>query len=486
MRPVAFALRTGVTVSSLTLCAALLAPYSSVGPAATATEGGPSGCRRTLVVVAHPDDDLFFVNPDVMSTIRAGCFVSAVYLTAGDGDEEVPAEARNYILNRENGVRTAYAEMAGAHSAWKQEDVRADGRSIRSFRLANQGRGRDVRLTFLGLHDGRPQGSEPDSILHLFDGRRKAITALQGGGSYTEEQLLSVLVSLIRQSRAENVLTLDPDVASFAKGTDGRVDHSDHGITARYAREAAYRTGTPVVPYLGYTAARLPRNLTPAETVEKERFTRWYMAQSQCPRERVCPAMKIYEARLSKTYRRWVERRYQRIHRSPRPGEIMGDVGRTTRYSGSSPEQCLAAPNGSRATGEARIASCDGSAGQKWDAGPDGSLRSRLDPAYCLTMAGSLLRLQACRLFEPKQTWRRVPWISATWKRAAWKLAGAGNLCLYQNDRSLPPRNQDVDRSPRLELVSCDGPARPGLYWRWAPEPLPPRRAQGVPWSRPA
>ncbi|MEU6895583.1 PIG-L family deacetylase [Streptomyces sp. NPDC046557] len=471
----AIAVRTRVTVSSLILCAALLASCSPIGPSGlAATAVGSSGCRRTLVVVAHPDDDLFFVNPDVMSTIRAGCFVSAVYLTAGDGDEEVPAEARNYIMNRENGVRRAYSEMAGSDHAWKQDDVHADGRSIRSFRLANPERGRDVRLTFLGLYDGRPRGSEPDSLLHLFDGRRKAITPLRGGRSYTEEQLLSLLVSLIRQSRAENVLTLDPDVASFAKGTDGRVDHSDHGITARYARQAAYRTGTRVVPYLGYTVARLPRNLTPTETTEKERFTRWYMAQSQCARERVCPAMKIYEATLSKTYRRWVERRYRRTHRDPRAGEIMGDVGRTTRSSGSSPEQCLAAPNGTWRTGEVRILGCDGSAGQKWDAGPDGTIRSRLDPAHCLTAAGSLLRLQACRVFEPKQAWQRVPWISATWKRAAWKLAGAGNMCLYQNDRSLPRWNRDTDRSPRLELVSCDGPARPGLYWRWAPGPPPP------------
>ncbi|MER0443397.1 PIG-L family deacetylase [Streptomyces sp. Edi4] len=416
--------------------------------------------------MAHPDDDLFFVNPDVMSTIRAGCFVSTVYLTAGDGDEEVPAEARNYVMNRENGVRRAYAEMAGGAPAWRQDDVHAGGRTVRSFRLAHQERRGDVRLTFLGLHDGRPQGGEPDSLLHLFDRRRKTITSLRGTESYTEEQLVSVLVSLIRQSRAGNVLTLDPDVASFGTGTDSRVDHSDHGITARYAREAAYRTGTPVISYLGYPMARLHRNLTQAETAEKERLTRWYMAQSQCPRERVCPARKIYEATLSKTYRHWVERRYRRTHRNPGPGEIMGDVGRTTRYSADSPEQCLAAPNDPRRTGEVRILSCDGSAGQKWDAGPDRTLRSRLDPAYCLTAAGNLPRLQACRIFESAQMWQWVPWKSPTWKRAAWKLVGAGNMCLYQNDRLLPSPNRDTDRSPRLELVSCDGPARPGLYWR--------------------
>jgi len=39
------------------------------------SRGGP--CRRTLVVVAHPDDDLFFTNPRVADTVQHGCRVTA-------------------------------------------------------------------------------------------------------------------------------------------------------------------------------------------------------------------------------------------------------------------------------------------------------------------------------------------------------------------------------------------------------------------------
>ncbi|GLX41753.1 lipoprotein [Streptomyces roseochromogenus] len=454
---------------ALALCtAASAAPHPT---AARVAADGPSACRRTLVVVAHPDDDLLFVNPDVMTAIAGNCFVSTVYLTAGDGDEEVPQEAKNYVLNRENGVRKAYAEMAGVPDHWTADTVRADGRGIRSFRLADGVRGKDVRLTFLGLYDGKPKGGEPQSLLRLFKADRKAITPVQGGMSYTEEQLVSVLADLIRQARADTVLTLDPDVASFATGTDGHVDHSDHAITARYAREAAYRTGTHPYYYRGYTVAPLSRNLTPAETLWKERITRWYLATSQCPREHVCAPAKDAKAALGRTFRSWVERRYQRTHRDPRPGEILAELGRTTRRSGDTAEQCLTTPARSWNREPVRLHACDGSTGQKWNTAADHTVRPRLNPKYCLTAADTSARLSPCRPSDTNQSWRALPWSAPHWKRTAWRLSGAKNSCLYQNDRHLPRWNSDTDQSPRLELVNCTGPPLPGLYWRSSPPP---------------
>jgi hypothetical protein len=40
--------------------------------------------QRSLDVVAHEDDDLLFMNPDIQHDIRAGVCVTTVFLTAGD------------------------------------------------------------------------------------------------------------------------------------------------------------------------------------------------------------------------------------------------------------------------------------------------------------------------------------------------------------------------------------------------------------------
>ncbi|MQS39422.1 hypothetical protein FFZ77_28715, partial [Streptomyces katsurahamanus] len=89
--------------------------------------------------------------------------------------------------------RAAYAEMAEAANRWERADVRADGVRVRSYRLADDARDTDVRLTFLDLHDGLPRGQEPDSLLRLFDGNRKSIEPFQSTGSYTEDRLLAVV-----------------------------------------------------------------------------------------------------------------------------------------------------------------------------------------------------------------------------------------------------------------------------------------------------
>ncbi|RKT04113.1 ricin-type beta-trefoil lectin protein [Streptomyces sp. 3211.6] len=438
---------------------------------ASRPEGGPSHrqtvCRRTLAGVAHPDDDLFFINPDIMETIRAGCFVTTVYLTAGDAGEEVPQELKNYVTNRENGVRKAYAEMAGAENKWTLDEVRVDGRSIRSFRLAGRGNGADVRLTFMGLHDGRPHGRAPESLLRLFSGEKKAITPDLDGQSYSEEQLLSALSSLARLGGAERILTMDPDNASFGLGMDGRADHGDHGITARYFRQVAYRTGLPLTPYLGYIMAPLKRNLAPAQEARKENIIRWYIAQARCPRESVCASRGLHKGILSVDYRRWTQRQYTRRHRAPQQGEIMGDIGRTTMFGSRLPEQCLDVKDGSWSAGLVQIAGCNGSDAQKWDAENDGTIRTRLNKNYCLTAAGRDVKVEACKGSRAEQKWQRVPWKSTTWKRAAWKIAGDGNRCLYQNDRLLPRWNTDERKSPRLALASCGGPVQPELYWQW-------------------
>ncbi|WKV76640.1 hypothetical protein HBB06_00020 [Streptomyces sp. SNU607] len=441
----------------------------TAGPGRPTTQStDPRQCRRTLVGVAHPDDDLFFMNPEIRKTIRAGCPVDTVYLTAGDDGKTNRVKALEYVDRREYGVRAAYAEMAEVANRWEQADVRADGLHIRSYRLADKARDADVRLTFLDLHDGGPHGQQANSLLRLFNGSRKNIRPFQGTHSYTEDRLLTVLTELVRLSSATRILTMDHDAASFAFGLNGKVDHSDHGVGARYFRRAGYALGVPVSSYLGYTMSPLKANLPPGESSEKEQVARWYLANRKCRANGTCATVNPFTGRLQKDWRLWIHRQYEQHQPAPRAGEILGDISRTTYVTGRGPAQCLHAAAGRPNARAVSIRSCDGSGSQKWDMDHDGTIRLRNDRGYCLTALAHRAGLTQCEPGLPNQQWHRAPWRSTTWKRDAWQISASGNRCLYQDDRSLPARRDDRNRqSPELTLSDCGTQPRPELYWRW-------------------
>ncbi|ANW21419.1 PIG-L family deacetylase [Streptomyces clavuligerus] len=442
----------------------LSAPPRSGTPAARESPG----CHRTLVAVAHPDDDLFFLNPRIRDTIRAGCPVDTVFLTAGDGGKKDPTAAREYVDRRQYGVRAAYAEMAEAANRWDRDDVPAGGVTVRSYRLADQARNTDVRLTFLDLHDGLPEGQQPNSMRRLLTGETREIEAFQGGARYTEQRLLDTVSDLARLARADRILTLDHDNASFAFGLGGGVDHADHGTGARYVRRVGYALGIPVTAYLGYTMSPLAPNLTPGQVAEKDEVARWYLANRTCHANGTCASVAPYRGTLRKDWSLWVHRQYEVVHRAPRPGELLGDIGRTTHAAGRDPARCLDPGGTPPAAGPVRLRRCAGSPAQRWDIGGDGTIRPRADRSRCLTALGPSAGLEPCATGRAEQRWTREPWPDTTWKRTAWRIAGAGNRCLYQDDRQFPAHWADRDRQdPGLTLADCGGPPRPELYWRW-------------------
>jgi LmbE family N-acetylglucosaminyl deacetylase len=68
-----------------------------------------------LNVVAHPDDDLLFLSPDLLDALRSGDDVRTVYLTAGDA-----GRAQEYWRGRTLGVGAAYATLLGVPDAWRE------------------------------------------------------------------------------------------------------------------------------------------------------------------------------------------------------------------------------------------------------------------------------------------------------------------------------------------------------------------------------
>ena len=86
-------------------------------------------CRGGLhrLVVAHPDDDLFFQNPDIRTDIVARKCVHTVYVTSGDA-----GAGAQYSRNREKGVQAAYAKMAGVANLWLPVPLKVGSQTITS------------------------------------------------------------------------------------------------------------------------------------------------------------------------------------------------------------------------------------------------------------------------------------------------------------------------------------------------------------------
>ncbi|MDG4536889.1 PIG-L family deacetylase [Streptomyces sp. AV19] len=106
---------------------------AGTGPAARAkmaADNGGTGGAVTMQVVAHPDDDLDFMNPDVRQSIDANHRVVTVYVTSGEanGINGVPGEKKprpdfaGYAGSRQQGLRQAYALMATGKplAKWKR------------------------------------------------------------------------------------------------------------------------------------------------------------------------------------------------------------------------------------------------------------------------------------------------------------------------------------------------------------------------------
>lgn len=137
-----------------------------------------------LQIVAHPDDDLFFMNPDLSRSISTGIKVTTVYLTSGESDgrneahsphlEDAagPADRAAYAEARQNGIRAAYAQMATGDraGAWQRTSVpTAGGGSAEVDVLVARPQ---VNLVWMELREARSiSGDNPESLRGLWDGR---------------------------------------------------------------------------------------------------------------------------------------------------------------------------------------------------------------------------------------------------------------------------------------------------------------------------
>lgn len=260
----------------------------------------PQSGAGDMIVVAHQDDDLLFMNPTIAGLIAGPAPVTAIYLTAGDAGRD-----ETYWSGRELGQKHAYAEMAGSDvSDWVDETVQltvnAQQYQIASSYLSDDP---DVRLYFLRLPDGfgAGHGSERygnQSLEHLLDGDIDQITAVDGSATYTVHQLTAVMTALIDLHGPER-LHIQDHTSDHAG-----IEHSDHLATAEFASVAAAAATDPlsVISYHGYATWGFEENLTEAEHALVREVFLEYAAYD--------PLVFGSDGDLIESYEEWVQREY--------------------------------------------------------------------------------------------------------------------------------------------------------------------------------
>jgi LmbE family N-acetylglucosaminyl deacetylase len=234
---------------------------------------------RYVQVIAHPDDDIIFMNPDLVAGIRSGQSTTGIYLTAGETDKP---DAAAYAARRQAGTRAAYARMAGVANDWRAERLDVDPRhAVELYTLHQRPQ---VQLVFVDL----PENNDPlavggrGSFVRLWKDDRDELrvgTLLPAGGVlerqyfYTHSDVVQLLVRLFERFRPTVVRAQDPNPDKrLLKDNVLFHDHPDHVAAARFTDAASLLYQGPRFiheNYRDYNVAEVPPNLSAADRQDK-------------------------------------------------------------------------------------------------------------------------------------------------------------------------------------------------------------------------
>ncbi|MFD7596557.1 PIG-L family deacetylase, partial [Kitasatospora sp. NPDC059812] len=271
---------------------------AAVGAAAAAASG-----PLFLQVVAHEDDDILFMNPDLSNALANGTPSVTVFVTAGNATGDPCATScwdtageplRTW--NRQMGAINAYSRMTGVGDTdpatdevghWTAEAWTVAGKQVERYVL----KGRPVHLIFLNLHDaglGAVLAGGTDTTVVPVG------SPLSGPSTYTAADVVEVLRQLMVTYQPTVLRAQDELPDSRYSG-----DHSDHVSAAKFAGQAALLYGGPLIQvnYRDYNISDSPVNLDPATTGAKGVFVSEYASHDH--------SGNYSDAWYSRMYYRW-------------------------------------------------------------------------------------------------------------------------------------------------------------------------------------
>ena len=258
-------------------------------------------------IVAHEDDDLLFMNPDLYHNIKQGYCIRTIYLTAGDNGLD-----KFYWLKREQGAQAAYDSMLTSKQIWISRIVKL--RDTGAYATVSNPRSNPkVSLIFLHLPDGNIHGqgfgsSNFANLQRLENGGIDRLHSIDGNSSYSSDELTSAL--------SEFMARYLPTEINTQSGINGSTttDHSDHMAAGRFARKAydkfereqfGNKVTIPFNFYTGYPIREQSQNVNGQDLTEKISIFLEYAAfdDSVCHSFADCQANQAYGAYLPRQYR---------------------------------------------------------------------------------------------------------------------------------------------------------------------------------------
>jgi LmbE family N-acetylglucosaminyl deacetylase len=231
-----------------------------------------SGQPTIMNIVAHEDDDLLFMNPDLGHDIAAGHCVRTVYLTAGDAGSD-----SFYWIGREHGSEAAYDAMDGPMpDAWRQQNVDLNVSGQNQYvTIASPRQNDNISLIFVHLPDGGLQGggfrrSHNVSLERLHNGSITSLQTVDGQSTYSSDSLTQSLAALIRTYQPTEIRTQADDTSADFP------DHSDHRAVSRLVSQAKQLytdeigADIPLTYYMGYPVRDLDENVSDSDLEQKQ------------------------------------------------------------------------------------------------------------------------------------------------------------------------------------------------------------------------
>lgn len=204
----------------------------------------------TLIVIAHLDDDMIFMQPELHAAIEAGS-LTTVYVSSGD-----PVKGDAHAEHTFEAAMIAYASVAHS-SDWECGYLDIAGSPVHHCRLRDRG----VSMIGLDTADGAPDGQYIESPLHLVEGVVASLAILGPiGGRATTDSITAELAEILALTRPAQIHTLD---LSATHGSD----HSGHLFAASFALWAAARIADerPVRWHRGYDVGDAPITLSDSD-----------------------------------------------------------------------------------------------------------------------------------------------------------------------------------------------------------------------------
>ncbi|MFE7558333.1 hypothetical protein [Kitasatospora sp. NPDC057500] len=249
-----------------------------------------------MQIVAHQDDDLLFMTPDLNR--QYGAPSVTVFLTGGETTGTPFPGPCAYSESRDTGARAAHARLAGvANPSWNTAAVRLT--SGKTVQVDTLDQAPQTKLVFLRLHEGGdtnfpavPGQATIDTLFNEGPGgpsHQATLGSLPADGEcdpayanqdYTHDELVATLTELMERFRPTVLRAQDPRVPyGYSRDPQNPADHNDHIAAARFAGKAALGYHGPdgngrviLRNYRDYNVRMDPPNL-PASAAREKRKT---------------------------------------------------------------------------------------------------------------------------------------------------------------------------------------------------------------------